>query len=172
MTDAEIVDVYNSNNEKFNAFRYNLEGVFYYYVIDNIQFEWTDDLSYIGYSDKPIYTAYISADKVTQKEIGPHLAAILYDKNGNKIDWNSDWGSLYNYDVPYSVISVNGNKQNPLPAYPEYTVSQAVQFSCAAVSSGGFPVVTNYYLSIRLNQSIPDSVNLSLSYITYVDRSL
>lgn len=50
-TDAEIVEVKNSSHVKYNAFKYSLSGVLYWYVIDGVQENWTDDLSSIGYSE-------------------------------------------------------------------------------------------------------------------------
>lgn len=47
--DASVVTVYDSNDREFNAFKYTLEGVDYYYVLDEIQAEWTRDLFSIGY---------------------------------------------------------------------------------------------------------------------------
>lgn len=46
---AEIVTVYNTSNEAFNAFKYTLDGTDYYYVLDGTQTDWTDDLGSIGY---------------------------------------------------------------------------------------------------------------------------
>lgn len=39
------------NHVKYNAFKYLLSSVPYWYVIDGIQTDWTDDLSSIGYSE-------------------------------------------------------------------------------------------------------------------------
>jgi hypothetical protein len=47
---AEIVFVLNSSNVKYQAFKYTQNGMDYYYVLDGVQSDWTDDLSSIGYS--------------------------------------------------------------------------------------------------------------------------
>ena len=50
--EAIVVVVHNTNNESFNAFKYTLNEVCYYYVLDGIQTDWTDDLSSIGYTEE------------------------------------------------------------------------------------------------------------------------
>lgn len=47
--DTTVITVYSTSNEAFNAFKFNLDGVDYYYVLDETQTDWTDDLSSIGY---------------------------------------------------------------------------------------------------------------------------
>ena len=47
------VQVYNSSNTAYNAFKYSLDNVDYYYVLDGVQTEWTNDLASIGYSLTP-----------------------------------------------------------------------------------------------------------------------
>lgn len=47
--DAEIVEVQDGNNVKYNAFKYTLSGTPYWYVIDGEHDTWTDDLSAWGY---------------------------------------------------------------------------------------------------------------------------
>lgn len=46
--DAEIVEVQDGNNVKYNAFKYTLSGTPYWYVIDGEHDTWTDDLSEWG----------------------------------------------------------------------------------------------------------------------------
>lgn len=46
---AELITVLNSSDEAYNAFKYTLDGVDYYYVLDGVQNDWTDDLNSIGY---------------------------------------------------------------------------------------------------------------------------
>lgn len=53
-TDAEIVEVQDGNNVKYNAFKYTLSGTPYWYVIDGEHDTWTDDLSAWGYSEVPV----------------------------------------------------------------------------------------------------------------------
>jgi hypothetical protein len=49
-SDATLVTVYDSSNNAYNAFKYTSSGTDYYYVLDGVQTDWTDDLSSIGYS--------------------------------------------------------------------------------------------------------------------------
>lgn len=46
---ADVVPVYNSSLVAYNAFKYTENGTDYYYVLDETQTDWTDDLSSIGY---------------------------------------------------------------------------------------------------------------------------
>lgn len=55
---ATVITVYNSNNNPFSAFKYTLNGTDYYYVLDNIQTDWTDDLSSIGFSLNPLFEEF------------------------------------------------------------------------------------------------------------------
>lgn len=54
--EAEVVAVYDSQDNPFNAFKFNLDGVDYYYVLDLNQEDWIDDLSSIGYHLPPTPT--------------------------------------------------------------------------------------------------------------------
>lgn len=47
---ATVVTVYDSQNTAYNAFKFTAGGADYYYVLDSVQTDWTDDLSSIGYS--------------------------------------------------------------------------------------------------------------------------
>lgn len=47
--DALVVVVYNSTNEAYTAFKFTQDDVDYYFVLDEIQTDWTDNLSSIGY---------------------------------------------------------------------------------------------------------------------------
>lgn len=49
-TSASVVTVYDSSNREYNAFTFTLSGTDYYYVLDEVQIAWTDDLNSIGYS--------------------------------------------------------------------------------------------------------------------------
>lgn len=49
---AVIITVYNSQNAYFNAFKYTIDSVDYYYVLDGTQNDWINDLSSIGYEIK------------------------------------------------------------------------------------------------------------------------
>lgn len=47
--DAVAIQVLNSSNVAYAAFKYTRGGIDYYYVLDEVQTDWTDDLSSIGY---------------------------------------------------------------------------------------------------------------------------
>lgn len=55
---ATVITVYNSNNNPFNAFKITLNGNDYYYVLDNTQTDWTDDLESIGFSLNPLFEEF------------------------------------------------------------------------------------------------------------------
>lgn len=63
---ATVVTVYDLSNNPFNAFKYNLFGIDYYYVLDGTQTSWTEDLSSIEYF------------------LYPYEEITLYTYNGNK----------------------------------------------------------------------------------------
>lgn len=46
---ASVVTVYDSSNNTFNAFKFTANNTDYYYVLDGVQADWTDDLAGIGY---------------------------------------------------------------------------------------------------------------------------
>ena len=52
-TSTSVVTVYSSSDFEYNAFKFTLSGTDYYYVLDEVQTEWTNDLSSIGYSLTP-----------------------------------------------------------------------------------------------------------------------
>ena len=56
-TSASVVTVYDSSNSEYNAFKFTLSGTDYYYVLDEVQITWTNDLSSIGYSEVPSVVA-------------------------------------------------------------------------------------------------------------------
>jgi len=56
---ATVINVYNSLNVAYNAFKYSTNGSDYYYVLDGTQTDWTDDLESIGYYLGPTVTLYM-----------------------------------------------------------------------------------------------------------------
>ena len=94
-TQAEIIYVYNSSNEKYQAFKFTLDGTYYYYVADSVQNDWTDDLSSIGYSLEP-------------------TVLYAYPQSGGEAGLaNSSW-SKGSY---YTVYNPNGDYISPSPSY-------------------------------------------------------
>lgn len=47
--EATVVTVYDANNIAYNAFKYTLNGTDYYFILDGVQEDWTDDLGGIGF---------------------------------------------------------------------------------------------------------------------------
>lgn len=143
-TDAEIVEVQDGSNVKYNAFKFTLNNTPYYYVIDGTQTDWTDDLAGIGYS---LYVkAWFTSDK-SGKSIDtsyPGNSGLLYDSQGAFIAFQS--GSTYTTVAVYNtsqqavsgidssnfILEDNGggylsfknrSSKTPTVLYVEYTVS-------------------------------------------------
>ena len=79
---ATVVTVYDSSNVAYNAFKYTVNGTDYYYVLDDTQTDWTDDLASIGYYLPLI--GYTSADK-NPVSLSPWSITPLYDNNGVRV---------------------------------------------------------------------------------------
>lgn len=88
-----VATVTNGNGDKFWAFKYIVDGVAYYYVLDlssgNLPSQsWVSDLSSLGYTifNAPLY--YLSSDK-TPIAIGGGSTSSLYGANGVSLSYNS-----------------------------------------------------------------------------------
>lgn len=79
---ATVVTVYDSQNTAYNAFKFTANNTDYYYVLDEVQTDWTDDLAGIGYSLN--FTAYTSTTKEPISMSGGTNTP-LYDSSGNNI---------------------------------------------------------------------------------------
>jgi hypothetical protein len=100
-TQAEIVYVYNLSNEKYQAFRFTLNGSYYYYVADNVQNDWTDDLSSIGYSLEQI-TYTLSFTNTTYPDFAVSLPQAITENAGTEITLPSVSGSFEDEDYIYT----------------------------------------------------------------------
>ena len=110
-----VVTVYNSSDgAAYNAFKYTVSGTDYYYVLDETQTDWSDDLTSIGYSLEPPapseYTAYFTnqgAAETSNYLIGNGASGVLlYDGNGALIDVSAYMAAhgLSNYDpLPWTI---------------------------------------------------------------------
>lgn len=81
---AYRVIVSDSSNVKCPAFAYDLDGTTYYYVLDNTQTDWTDDLSAIGYSLVTGSDAYLTSlgdSETVNTSVGPSNY-YLYSSSG------------------------------------------------------------------------------------------
>ena len=83
---ATVVTVYDSSNVAYNAFKYTVNGTDYYYVLDDTQTDWTDDLASIGY--RLPETGWFNSSKTN---VGINYGGWKYivDTNGNRIDYDS-----------------------------------------------------------------------------------
>ena len=52
-SNAELITVYDSNNNLYDCFKYVLNNTPWFYVLDSVQNSWVNDLSSIGYSLTP-----------------------------------------------------------------------------------------------------------------------
>lgn len=104
---ATIIDVYDSQNKALKAFKYTLDGVDYYRVMEwqNTHPDWTDDLSSIGYSLTPqnpnaYFTTQGSSASSDFTFRGGTITPV-YDAAGNAIPYDSSKTytkvEVYNY---------------------------------------------------------------------------
>lgn len=105
-TQAEIIYVYNSSNEKYQAFKFTLNETDYYYVADSVQSDWTDDLSSIGYSLEPIgLYAYFNRNNpgINTSLFGSSNDSTqynrLYEKDGSGSTLEMSFDPSYTYTV-------------------------------------------------------------------------
>lgn len=136
---ATIIDVYDSNNVAYKAFKYTLDGVDYYRVLDwqNIHPDWTDDLESIGFSLNPQYqTGWMTSNKSATTLSGDNY---LYGSDGLII--SASFSNTYTIVALYSsesgapftdsslYLRVVGGKLNIVdPNYRSYTI-QRVEYT-------------------------------------------
>ena len=92
-SDVEVVTVYNASNEAFNAFKYILNNIVYYYVLDQVQVNWTNDLSSINYLLEPI-TYTLSFTNTTYPKFEVSLPQAITENAGTEINLPSVSGSF------------------------------------------------------------------------------
>lgn len=144
---ADIITVYNSSNETFNAFKYTVGGVDYYYVLDNVQTDWVDDLSSIGYS------------------LTIQLPTVFPQ---NKYYFNSTGSGNYYFDINQvkNMLTSSGYKMSYQGEEYTYALNVCKDVSGATQIRTGIPVVNNDgFLAIRNDTG--SSVNLSYALIGY-----
>ena len=98
---ATVVTVYNSSNVAYNAFLYRAGGTDYYYVLDETQTDWTDDLSSIGYN---IHIDIWFALKASQS----NATFGANDYWGSFVIDNTDKSLLQNFGVTLTQVTVDG----------------------------------------------------------------
>lgn len=116
---AEIVFVLNSSDVKYQAFKYTQNGIDYYYVLDGVQSDWTDDLSSIGYSLEPIgLYAYFNRNNpgVNTSLFGSNEGSTqynrLYEKDGSGSTSEMSFDPSYTYTVLH-VYEADGTEVLP-----------------------------------------------------------
>ena len=111
---ATVVTVYDSQNNEYNAFKYTVNGTDYYFVLDDTQEGWTDDLSSIGYSlTQFTLTAWLNSVNNTQSlpmvGDGVVYTYILYDENGNTLSISNNYTLVgYHATVDGPLLSLSG----------------------------------------------------------------
>ncbi len=82
------VQVYNSSNVAYNAFKFTASGTDYYYVLDGTQTDWTDDLASIGYHiEILVYFTVQGSNETSNTSMSSGRTYALYDASGNLIPW-------------------------------------------------------------------------------------
>ena len=119
---AIVVTVTNSQEALYNSFKYTKDGTTYYYVLDGVQSQWTDDLSSIGYSEEqpgpalPTVYSYSGATQ-TESSIAPEASidtGLTYDSgnlylgetndgqgNSTRYGWKAEEGPEYEEILMY-----------------------------------------------------------------------
>lgn len=99
---VEIVTVYDNQNAHFNAFKYNDGTTDYYYVLDDTQTDWTDDLSSIGYSLNKVITGYFtSSGSSATSDSWVYSGNAIFDAAGQLVYYDNTKSytikKIYNY---------------------------------------------------------------------------
>ena len=102
-TNAQTVTVYDQNNNQFNAFQFNLDERPWWYVLDDIQNRWVNDLSSIGYHiSVPVVLPTVTLD-AGWCSISPNHAPFLSDNTQRAVYWVGYWSSwLYDSSKSYA----------------------------------------------------------------------
>lgn len=121
---STVTDVFDSQNNAFKSFKFTSEGTDYYYVLDQIQTDWTDDLSSIGYSLEP---TVLYAYPQSGGEAG--LANAYWSKNSTYTVYDSD-GHVMSLNPGYTIMAVYYLYNNTLEKYDdEYAFKFAFSYS-------------------------------------------
>ena len=151
---AIIITVYNSQNAYFNAFKYTVDSVDYYYVLDGVQNDWTNDLSSIGYEIKDFeeITLYFNATlypqiNITSSFTGNVDSSKVYDlyldqactQLWNGYDYSNDYELGY-----YSSSTGNWVKRiSSVSEMPSTTTSSGYKFGYVLLDTSKLWVISN-----------------------------
>lgn len=151
---AIIITVYNSQNAYFNAFKYTVDSIDYYYVLDGTQNDWTNDLSSIGYEIKDFeeITLYFNATlypqiNITSSFTGNVDSSKVYDlyldqactQLWNGYDYSNDYELGY-----YSSSTGNWVKRiSSVSEMPSTTTSSGYKFGYVLLDTSKLWVISN-----------------------------
>ena len=135
-TDASIVTVYSSSNEAFNAFKFTSNGTDYYYVLDEVQNDWTDDLSSIGYFIPVIgYFKTSGASATTNESVSYRYWYSLYKADSASGSVKYLTGDSTKTYLPISAVKADGSTIDVTSGYMQIVlyggISDVIQFKPA-----------------------------------------
>lgn len=125
---ATVITVYkDQDGAAYNSFKYTMDGTDYYYVLDETQTDWTDNLASIGYSlTPPAKTGWLFANKSSITTTG--INAQLRDTNGNFIPYDAT--KTYTIIKYYeSQSDTTGHEALPAPSMRFYNSSGRLYFA-------------------------------------------
>ena len=105
--DTAVVKVYDTQNNEYNAFKYTADGTDYYYVLDEIQTDWTDDLESIGYHDWNLKV--YGQDGGTIRFINENNFMFVFDEPNNRYIMLEGGTSSTTWEI-IKIIDTNGNE--------------------------------------------------------------
>lgn len=99
---ATVVTVYNSSNVAYNALKFTASGTDYYYVLDGVQSDWTDDLAGIGYHlQLDIWFALKASQSNATFGANDYWGSFVIDDNDKAI--------LQNFGVAINQVTFDGS---------------------------------------------------------------
>jgi hypothetical protein len=124
--------VYDNQNASFNAFKYTANGTDYYYVLDDVQTDWSDDLSSIGYHLPPAtLTAYFNPGQGNDSMSVTNSWSVYGGQYATLYPLNSSSEITYDSTKTYTVKSIlfaDGREVTDADVSP-YTVGQYIKIS-------------------------------------------
>ena len=164
--EAEVVAVYDSQDNPFNAFKFNLDGVDYYYVLDLNQEDWTDDLNRIGYhlpaeyeditlylqsgtSNNMQFSATSATTTMSKSGYSSDVVYQLYTDSGRSVAFTPDLTKIYKQGY-YNGTEWKELKYQSIDSMPETVTSNlSNSVSCYIIlNSGMLWFLTNYNRTI------------------------
>ena len=130
--EATVITVYNSSNEAYNAFKFTVNNTDYYYVLDDVQTDWTDDLESIGYY-LPI-VGYANQQK-TQTFVNNNSSTEtpLFDEDGRYLTYDASKQDI----IVGFWTSADGSKQSTPSGFYIYHNTLQTIYTFFYYKSGG-----------------------------------